>query len=432
MSRHSDQASPLDAPPASALFRREVLIARSERRYGEVLLLNPISHALLTAVFGSLALALVGFVLLFGFHRKVSISGTVEPDLGLIAVHAPQSGVIEARLVDEGEELVQGMALFRIGADRASVVLGETGVAVSRLLHQRRDSLAADQLRLKSQGMLRREASLRRLDQDRDELARIDAELGLQRRRIDLAEALVERTSALNRQGFIAAAALQDKEAALIDQREKLGDLVGARLAAIRDDQSVRADMALQAAQEPRDVDALTRSIDEIDGQITQNEAGRAFIVTAPVSGSMDVLNVNVGDSVSVNQPLGAMMPVHAQLEALLYAPSSAIGFIRPGMDVLLRFESFPFQKYGLAHGKVRSIANAALESQNIAAAGAAAVSSEPVYRVRVALERQDVDVGSGLLPLKAGMHLDASVVLEERRLYEWILEPVYRLRGQI
>ncbi len=433
MSQDSDHANhEANTSATASLFRSEVLLAKSQRNYGEVLLLNPVSLQVLTGVFASLALALIGFVFLFGFHRKVTVAGTVEPDLGLIALHASQSGVIEARLVKEGDQVVQGTPLFRIGAERRSVALGDTAVELGRLLQQRRDSLATDQTRLMSQAGLRHEASLRRLGQDHEDLARIDAEILLQRRRIDLAQNEVERTTALNRQGFLAAAVLQDKEAALIDQREKLGELDGARLAALRDEQSLRAEMAQQATQRLRDVDALARSINEIEGQITENETGRAILVTAPLAGSVDVLNADVGDTVSANQSLGAMLPEHARLEALLYAPSSAAGFIRPGMDVLLRYESFPYQKFGLAHGTVRSIANAAIEARSVAGAESATANPEPVYRVRVTLDRADVQVGDGSLPLKPGMHLDASVVLEERRLYEWILEPVYALRGRI
>ena len=34
--------------------------------------------------------------------------------------------------------------------------------------------------------------------------------------------------------------------------------------------------------------------------------------------------------------------------------------------------------------------------------------------------------------PLKSGMLIDASIVLEKRRLYEWILEPLYSISGRI
>jgi membrane fusion protein len=56
------------------------------------------------------------------------------------------------------------------------------------------------------------------------------------------------------------------------------------------------------------------------------------------------------------------------------------------------------------------------------------APASEPAYRVRVALERQSVIAYGEARPLASGATLDATVLLEQRRLYEWVLDPIYTL----
>jgi membrane fusion protein len=53
------------------------------------------------------------------------------------------------------------------------------------------------------------------------------------------------------------------------------------------------------------------------------------------------------------------------------------------------------------------------------------------MYRIRLALQSQHIKAYGAVRPLKAGMVLDASIVLEERRLYEWILEPLYSISGR-
>jgi membrane fusion protein len=35
-------------------------------------------------------------------------------------------------------------------------------------------------------------------------------------------------------------------------------------------------------------------------------------------------------------------------------------------------------------------------------------------------------------MPLKSGMLVDASVLLERRRLYEWVLEPLFSISGRL
>ena len=34
--------------------------------------------------------------------------------------------------------------------------------------------------------------------------------------------------------------------------------------------------------------------------------------------------------------------------------------------------------------------------------------------------------------PFKAGMTFDADIMQEERKLYEWVLEPLYSIKGKL
>jgi membrane fusion protein len=55
---------------------------------------------------------------------------------------------------------------------------------------------------------------------------------------------------------------------------------------------------------------------------------------------------------------------------------------------------------------------------------------SKTFYRVIVAPDRQDVTGYGRLEPLRASMQVEAHVLLEKRRLYQWILDPLYGLHG--
>lgn len=58
--------------------------------------------------------------------------------------------------------------------------------------------------------------------------------------------------------------------------------------------------------------------------------------------------------------------------------------------------------------------------------------NAEPYYRVLVALDQQAILAYGKREPLRPGMRLDADILGERRRLYEWILEPIYSIRGQV
>ena len=69
--------------------------------------------------------------------------------------------------------------------------------------------------------------------------------------------------------------------------------------------------------------------------------------------------------------------------------------------------------------------------------AGAGALSGgpnvgEPLYRITVALDQQAVSAYGQTQPLVAGMQLEADVLLDRRRLIEWLFEPVLGIAGRV
>jgi membrane fusion protein len=117
-------------------------------------------------------------------------------------------------------------------------------------------------------------------------------------------------------------------------------------------------------------------------------------------------------------------------MEAHLFAPSRAIGFIRPGQEVQLRYQAYPYQKFGIHRGMVAAVSKSAVSPAEIPQP-VAELSREPVYRIRVVLERQQVIAYGEPQPLHAGMAVEADVIVDRRRLIEWVFEPLYSLVGR-
>ena len=55
----------------------------------------------------------------------------------------------------------------------------------------------------------------------------------------------------------------------------------------------------------------------------------------------------------------------------------------------------------------------------------------EPVYRVDVRLDSQNVIAGGQQLPLRSGMLVNADILQEKRQVWEWVFEPVLSLKGR-
>lgn len=99
---------------------------------------------------------------------------------------------------------------------------------------------------------------------------------------------------------------------------------------------------------------------------------------------------------------------------------------------MLLRYQAFPYQKFGHQLGEVTQISRSALSSSELNALVGRSSDRESLYRVTVKLMRQKLTAYGRPEPLKPGMLLEADILGERRRLIEWIFEPLYSLRGTV
>lgn len=407
-----------DAPPPTGLFRAQALQQQSAPRYGAVLLAPPPG----ARFFVPLVLALLAGagVLLGASHtRTVMVTGTLRPVRGVVQVTAVQSGIIAQRAVVDGQRIAAGAAMFMLSNERVSM-RGEAAGDAARQLQVQHDSLwleQRDRERQHAQQSLGLRQQLTALQAEQLQLAQ---QLRLQQQRVELAQATADRYRALQQQGFVAALQWQDRQAELLDQQQRLAELQRA-LSSNRQQQAA-ADLALQdrAAQAAREQQALRRELAALEAQISDSESRRELIVRAPIAGTVDAVMVERGQSVALNQVLAALLPEDSPLEAELQVPAAAAGFLRSGAPVSLRYDAYAWQKFGQYRGTVREVSRTTVQSG----------TAPPVYRVRVRLEQQYVNAYGQPLRLKSGMSLQAGMALETRRLYEWLLSPLYSLRG--
>lgn len=158
--------------------------------------------------------------------------------------------------------------------------------------------------------------------------------------------------------------------------------------------------------------------------------------IQANSSGVIGTINAEVGQFADLSKPLLTILPKNIPLIAQLYVPSRAIGFVKEGDLVLLRYQAYPYQKFGHAKAQVLSVAKTALASQDLQTIGIISpqeqLNNEPVYLVRAKLDKQMVKAYGHDMPLQVGMTLEGDIMHEKRKLYEWVLEPLFSITGKL
>jgi membrane fusion protein len=203
---------------------------------------------------------------------------------------------------------------------------------------------------------------------------------------------------------------------------KKHGDLVGLQ------SEQVTADF-----QNDYEIDVLRTKIAETEQQLANAEAKRAVEIKAPGSGIVTAIASYQGQTVKPGARMLTIVPEQENMRAELLAPSTSIGFLRPGQRVLLRYSAFPYQKFGQYWGTVAEVSHAALQPEELKSLVPTLPPSEQskmYYRVIVVPDRQNVTAYGRLEPLQASMQVEARVLLESRPIYQWILDPIYGLHG--
>jgi membrane fusion protein len=430
------------------LFRRQAIDFQRQKFHGAIVLTRSPWRTAVAAGFALLVGGLVAFAATQGFARKETVAGVLLPSSGVLRLVAPQAGVVLDGGPAQGHEVRAGEVVARLSNDLSSAA-GPTQALVARTLETRQTALQ-DELRRQGE-QARQQAGV--LDARAASLAASieeqDRQVALQRERVRVARDIADRYPDLVRTGAVSPVEAAEKKDEVLDQQAHLATLEQARLATQRELAAVRADRAALPLQAGREGSQLQREMQAIAQQQAEAESRRETVVTAPQAGRVAARLVPAGQAVSAGQAIATVLPDGATLEAELFVPSRAAGFVQPGTPVWLRVDAFPYARFGQLPGHVREVSQSAVSTADLdpaTPAGEAVAATPGVYRVRVVLDTVhgiDLAASSGSnaaaangeaaldwsRALKPGMRVQASLVAEKRTLLAWAFEPLAALR---
>ena len=418
------------------MFRPEAVRGQQQAWLGSIQLIRPVSFAVLTTLVLA-TVALLVLVLIEGrYTRKAHVAGFLVPDKGVLRLLPQQSGtVLESRVV-EGQAVRQGDVLFVLSTDRATLG-GDTQAKVQTSIAAREKSL---QETARQRGSLQQEQRAgfdRQIEGIRRELAQVDAEAELQQQRLLLAQQAQARVESLRADNFISQAQVQAKSEEVLGVRAQVQSLMRQRVVKQRELgvlEAQRRELPLRSQALQGEIE---RDLATLAQEAAENEARQRVVIRAPQDGTVTAVLAERGQSVSTAAAVASLLPADTKLQAQLFAPSSAVGFLRPNQQVQLRYQAFPYQKFGHHAGQVSQVSRTPLQAADLAAlplpeSMKSTSSAEPLYRITVTLDEQAVQAYGQAQPLSPGMQIDADVMLDRRRLIEWIFEPLLSVTGRI
>jgi membrane fusion protein len=410
------------------LFRQEAIDAQREKFFGEATIARPLPMWALTMLAVAAAAIMIAVAVWGQYTRRERVEGFLALDIGAARVQIPDAGRVAELMVKEGQQVVAGAPLVRISYERSTQASASTAALVSGELAQRRTLLAKEQDQLRELGEQQLQQLKKKIIDTQSEVAQIDREMKLQDQRLTSAREQAKRFADLAREKFVSDIVARQKQDEATDQEIRLQALKRSRITLERELGNARMEEPAIALKSRAQVDQVSRQISEVQQTLATEEAKRETIISAPITGTVTNIAVSAGQSVAADALLATVLPQGSVLHAEMLVPTRAIGFVNKGKEVVMRYEAFPFERFGQYRGVISDV------SQTVWSAGeriGPTTTREPVYRVAVTLDKQSVAAFGQDFPLRSGMLVNADILLEKRSLIEWIFEPVMQLRGR-
>lgn len=405
------------------LFRQQALdFQRDQRQWGGVALVQPLSTRIAAwGLVASVAL-LIAFLFVAPYARKETVSGFLMPGTGTARIHLPQPGTISQVHVAEGQAVEAGEALITVTTPQVTAEGTDVGAAIHDSLTRQR-ALLASQVELEGKRTAAERERLSALVAGLGtEIAHLQAQAATQRDRIRLSEGMVASAASLNPRGYVSELELRRREETLLEHRQNL-DVLGQQLAARRN-QLVEMRSALDQLPmaEADRLRALRGELSTVEQRIAETSGRRAYVVRAPIAGQVSALQATVGQPADPRRLQLSIVPGGGTLQAELFVPTRAVGFVRNGQEVRILYDAFSYQHFGTHQGRIVRVSQTILTPGD--ATGPVALT-EPAYRVTATLERQTVEARGEAMPLQPDMLLRADIILDRRPIMAWILGPL-------
>lgn len=411
------------------MFRKTVIENQQHRLYGEIALAQPLSLYAVVTIFVISFLALLTFLLTADYSRKETVKGYLIPNSGVIKIYPTQTGTLENLYVQDGDIVEKGDILATVVLTRTQLNGVDLSENVIESLTRQNDFLNKDLV--ETQALIGKTiSSLKQKDVDLTRsISSFDKQIQLMKRRYEIKLKQYERFESLSKKDFLSNTDLQVVEQELLIVQEEIESLISSKLSLVYQLHEVRHNLASKPHEYELQISQIRKGQEDVQRQISEAKSNYTFSVLAKESGVVTAILAKENEHLPSNRPLLSIIPKGAELVAELLFPTRSAGFVEVNDSARLRFDAFPYQRFGFIDSKITRIDKSLLTLGEV---DLPVSLNEPVYRVQAKLSKQFINAYGDSFPLKTGMLLEADIILDKRSLFQWLLDPIYSLRGRI
>ncbi|AJJ63374.1 HlyD family secretion protein [Yersinia aldovae] len=419
------------------MFRQEAFDYQKAKWTGKALLISGLPVWVIASGVSVIIIIFLTFIIFGNYTRRVNVYGEITTLPRPINIFSSHQGFITQSLVSVGDEVVRGQALYQIDVSKVTdsgVVSKNNQHAIERQLVQVKNIIK------KLQG--NKLATLSNI-QDRKIKYEIAYEKSSQlvknsQENVESMRRMANDYREYLRQGLITQEQVNNQTYSYYQQQSAAHNLYGQNMQEALQIANLESEIVTRAADFDNQISQYELQYGDLRRQLAETDATGTLIINAPVDGRIESLSVTTGQMVNIGDSLAQLIPgTEPQYYLVLWLPNGAIPYITVGDFVNVRYEAFPFEKFGQFPGRIETVSSVPASTQEMASYNSTPryhsnLSAESYYKMLVVLDETQFHYQEKTLRLTGGMKAQSTLFLEKRPLYQWMFSPFYDMKKSL
>jgi membrane fusion protein len=174
---------------------------------------------------------------------------------------------------------------------------------------------------------------------------------------------------------------------------------------------------------------SLKNNMHMLDSEIIRYKQELSYIMRAPSDGTVSSLMYTLGQYVNPAKSMLKILPDNAELVVELFIPIQESGFIIKDNKVIIRYDAYPYQRFGSYQAVIQTISQSILTDQE---EDKPLSIGQPYYKVVAHLDKQFVTLYGADKKLQQDMTVTAVIVGAKRKIWQWVLDPIFSYYGDL
>lgn len=355
--------------------------------------------------------------------ETVTADFVLVPARGTDPIKATRQGVVNQVFVSEGQQVNKGDVIATLKSESAGDRAAEL-MTVQTQLAGAGESFINAKARFMAQTLVEEQEIIKLTAR----VEHLEGLIALKRQQLTLLKQMADSFEKLYQQGIASRAQWTQRQLEVTELQAELAKLIAEQ----NETRSLIAKLKLEGSAHRAEFKEVERSYKEAaaTGEIRVNALraglagsdGNEIRLTAPYAGTILRLHVkNSGAVLHEGEMVAELVNSGERLRAELKVPEAGMGKLKSGQGVKLKYDAFPYQRYGVKYGQVAWLSPATVESKD-----------GPSFRAHVEIGESELYVQNQPRPLSAGMSGKAEIVVGKRSLIDYILAPLRQLKENV